>query len=197
VVVTSACEGEGKTTVAANLAAGAASSGDAVLLIEADLRHPNVLRRLRLKPEAGLVQILEGVAERGHVNRNAPVAGARNGDGRFDVLDSGGATDRAAALLKSPRMDRLLADARDEYDLVVVDTPPVGRVADAIPLLAHADGVLLCTLIGRTDREETLRLAAELAEMGANVLGLVINGGEPSGGSAYRPTAATHALRSP
>jgi succinoglycan biosynthesis transport protein ExoP len=193
VVVTSAREGEGKTTVAANLAAGAASSGDAVLLIEADLRHPNVSQRLRVRSDAGLLQILEGAAEPGYADAGAFRTDARNGHARFDVLDSGGATDGAAALLKSPRMDRLVAEARRAYDLVVVDTPPIGRVADAIPLLAHADLVLLCTLVGRSDREETLRVAAELTDMGATVLGLVVNGGEPLGGSPYRRAAAPEA----
>jgi capsular exopolysaccharide synthesis family protein len=191
VVVTSVRDGEGKTTVAMNLAAGAASSGDSVLLIEADLRQPDVATRLRVRPGAGLIQILQN-GKPGFTNGHGPgvVTASGDGDGRFDVLGSGGVTDRAAALLKSPRMDELLADVRDNYDLVVVDTPPIGRVADAVPLISQADGVLLCTLIGRSDREETVRVAAELADMGATVLGVVVNGGGALGGAPYQVTPA-------
>lgn len=192
VVVTSVRDGEGKTTVAMNLAAGAASAGDSVLLIEADLRQPDVATRLRVRPGAGLIQLLlaDGQSRFRNGHRPEAVTASGNGDAGFDVLGSGGISDRAAALLRSPRMDELLADVRDDYDFVVVDTPPIGRVADAAPLMSRADGVLLCTLIGRSDREETVRVAAELADMGATVLGVVVNGGGAIGGAPYQVTPA-------
>ncbi len=175
VVVTSARDGEGKTTVAANLAAAAAAAGDRVLLVEADLRGRTLSDRLRLKPAAGLLQVLEGLTGPESA-MPLPSSGADDG-ARLYVLVSGGVSERAPTLLQSARMEELVEDVRDRYSLVVIDTPPIGSVADAIPLLRYADGVLLSTVIGRSQRAETLRLAEEIADMGATVLGIVVNGG--------------------
>lgn len=186
VVVTSARDREGKSTVAANLAAAAATAGERTLLVDADLRAPVLASRLDLGEGPGLRQVLSG--EMGpQAGLKATVLVALDEDSPpLEVLPSGGSADhRAPALLRSPSLGRLLIEAREHYDFVVVDAAPVGRVADALPLLRHGDGVVLCTLVGRSDRGDTLRVGGQLAHMGVDVLGTVVSGGGRPRGYPY------------
>ena len=178
VVVTSAAPGEGKSTVAWNLAAANANAGNRVLLVEAELRRPTLVREFKLTRSSGLVQILaEGAAPEDVIRR---VSGPTevNGDGGpgMDVIVAGGIPPNPTDLLDSARMADLIRKAEREYDLVVIDTPPVSVVSDAIPLLKMADGVIAVTLLGTTSRDAALHLRKQLDSLGANFLGVVING---------------------
>jgi polysaccharide biosynthesis transport protein len=187
VLVTSARDGSGKTTVSAHLAAAAAAGGQArVLLIEADLRRPHLASLLGLPPGVGLTQLLEsgdplGVSSEEHVFQ-IPLAGTSNGSGpnghaivSFDALAAGPHTDNPSELLDSDRMRDFLTGARERYDLVVIDAPPPTLVSDAIPLMKQVDGVLVVGRLGRESEGELRELREELKRFSVMPVGAIAN----------------------
>jgi len=191
VLVTSATLGEGKSTVAWNLAAAGAVAGSRVLLVEADMRQPVMAERFNLPADRGLAHILAGEAEPADVIHKVHLSsnGTVNGHGpSMDVVLSGAALPHSIDSIDSDRMAALIRDAEMHYDLVVVDTPPVTVVPDAIPLIRHVDGVILVSRLGKTTREAAERVRTHLDNLGAPTLGIVVNGidsGETLYGYAY------------
>ncbi len=185
VVITSAAPGEGKTTLAWHIAAAAASAGVHVLLLEADLRQPTMAKRYGLPAENGLNLLLTEGAELADVVQQVPVIAGRNGQGpnlAMDVVVSGPAARTPTDLIGSARMRTVVLEAEKRYDLVVIDTPPVGMVSDAIPLLREVDGVIVVSLLGTSTRAGVSRLMDQLHNLDVRVLGVVANG---SSGSQY------------
>jgi tyrosine-protein kinase len=198
VLVTSAASGDGKSTVAWNVAAAGAEAGGKVLLMEADLRHPGFASRCGLKVDAGLSDVLLGHCElddvvretligepgglstNGYVNGNGHSNGNGNGNGRrltatMDVVFAGRTPSSPGALIASGRMSSLIREAEAIYDLVVIDTPPVTVVSDAIPLVNQVTGVIVVARLGKNTREATSRLRDHLRNLNASVLGVVVN----------------------
>jgi polysaccharide biosynthesis transport protein len=190
VLVTSARSREGKTTVAWNLASAAASSGLAVALVEADMRRPSVAGRYGLRPEPGLAETLAGEISVAEALQAAPLSAdpSRNGhSGRVDVLVAGSPPADPWTLMESPAMARLLEVLGQHHDLVVLDTPPIPHVADAISLLRRVDGVLVAASVNSTRGPEARRLRDQLQTLDARILGVVANGGSAASGYAYAP----------
>lgn len=189
VLVTSSRNGEGKTTVAWNLACAAASAGLSVTYVEADLRRPVIAKRYGLDPHPGLSEVLEGAVDVSEVLQRVPtLAGEPGSNGHLRPLNALVAGEPPAdpwALMQSPRMVRLLAQV--SADLVVIDTPPIPQVADAISLLGRVDGVLVCASVNSTRGPEAGQLRDRLDALDANVLGVVANGGSTTTGYAYGP----------
>ena len=179
VVITSAGPRDGKTTVAWNLAAVSAQAGENVLLLEADLRHPSLAERCRVHTETGLGEVLQGAASFAEVVNEVVVAGQTNGSTRpctLDVIVAGGVHGDVSGLIESERMDSLIRHAQARYDFVVIDTPPMSVVPDAIPLMAKVGGVVVVTRLGRTTRDAANFLTSQLSHIGARALGTVVNG---------------------
>jgi polysaccharide biosynthesis transport protein len=176
VLVTSAVAGEGKTTVASNLArAAGAVAGSRTLLIEADLRKGNLAEVLGVAQGPGVVQVLSGEVDL-HSAIQRPVRFGEDGDpAAFDVLVAGAYPPNAAEMLESQSMVALLARASADYDLIVIDTAPLLLVADATPLLRSVSGVLAVASLGETKRDALQFLAKQLKQVDAPVLGLVAN----------------------
>jgi capsular exopolysaccharide synthesis family protein len=193
VVVTSADSGEGKSTVALNLARSAASGGDKrVLLIEADLRKPSLMHKLSVEGVAGLAELLtdthdvaSGLRELIVTPDMAPENANGNGNGTFDVLLAGGSTHSSAELLSMGRMSELLAVADEMYDVIIIDTPPMGLVSDPISLVHQVDGLLVVARVGTSHRDHAIRLMKQLRGLNANVLGVVMNGLQTGTGYYY------------
>jgi capsular exopolysaccharide synthesis family protein len=202
VLVTSARTGEGKTTIAWNLAAAAASGGLSVALVEADLRRPSLADRYDLEHAPGLAEALQGeVSISAAMQTILPLAGSANPVGHprpLHVIVAGQPASNPWALMQSSVMVRVLDVLRKDHDIVVIDTPPLPHVADAISLLRHVDGVLVTASVNSTRGPEASRLRDQLQGLDANVLGVVANGGSAlSGYAAYaRATAATTAASS-
>jgi capsular exopolysaccharide synthesis family protein len=189
VLVTSAAPGEGKSTVALNLAAAAAGvRGTRVLLIEADLRRPTLSRSLNQPPTPGLSELIsrpELAVDR--VIQHVPIR--RGGDAHdaqvLDFIPAGAAPPNPLELIESKRLSSLLESFSQTYDLVVIDTPPTSVVSDALPLLGNVDGVITVARLGQSTRDSIRHLYQQLVSLGAPLLGLVINGVKTSGRSGY------------
>jgi polysaccharide biosynthesis transport protein len=176
-VVTSAVPGEGKTLTAANLAVTLAYDGLKVLLIDCDIRRPRVHGLFRLPRAPGLMELLTASANPG---APAPRAIRETSVARLSVLPCGALPMNAANLLSSTRMRVLLQELQEQYDIIVLDTPPVLATADAGIVASLTDGVLLVVRAGATDRNAAQRAYQQLANVGGRVVGTVLNdpGGE-------------------
>jgi capsular exopolysaccharide synthesis family protein len=177
VLITSAASGDGKTTIAWNLAATAAQTGSHVLLMETDLRRPTVARRSELNPAPGLTNLLASDIPFEEVIQPVPVGlpGAQQ-DRTMDVLVAGPLPPNPTDLIESERMRELLKFAESRYDLVIVDTPPTSVVSDAIPLTREVSGVLVVCRLGQSTIDAVTRLRDQLRHLDAPVLGVVVNG---------------------
>jgi succinoglycan biosynthesis transport protein ExoP len=185
VLVTSSMPGEGKSTVAKYLASAAAATGERVLLLEADLRRPTVKNRLDLRGNSGLSQVLAGTRTLSEAVEHVEVATGGDSPRSLAVLASGPLPPNPTDLIESDRMRQVLEHVREHYDLVVIDTPPTSVVSDAIPLVKAVDGVLVVSRLGRTTRDSVLSLRDQLVNLGAHVLGVVVNSVSRGGASGY------------
>ena len=168
IVVTSSIENEGKSTTAINIASSLADAGQSVLLIDADLRRPTVDSFLNLDRSAGLTTVLIGRAALPDVVQ--PV-----GHGNLHVLLSGQIPPNPSELLGSQPMQRLLAEATDRYDTVIIDTPPLLPVTDAAVLSRLCGGALVVVGAGTVRQPELAAAIDSLEAVEANLLGLVLN----------------------
>jgi receptor protein-tyrosine kinase len=176
IVVTSAAPGEGKTVVASHLALAAAIGGQTkVLLLEADLRKPSLVSRFELAPLPGLSELLTHDIMISDVVQRIPVAGGLNGASTLDVIVAGAIPPNPGELLESRKLGDLVDQLTGMYDLVVIDTPPVSVVADAMPLVALVSGVVVVSWMGRTTRDAAIHLRRELDALNAPTLGVVVN----------------------
>jgi tyrosine-protein kinase Etk/Wzc len=176
-VVTSAAPGEGKTMTAANLAVTLAYDGLRVLLVDCDIRRPRIHGLFQLPRAPGLMELLRASADPDgppiQAIRETPVA-------RLSVLTCGALPVNASNLLSGTRMRVLLRELQEQFDIIVLDTPPVLATADASIVSSLTDGVLLVVRAGATDRNAAQRAYQQLANVGARVVGTVLNdpGGE-------------------
>ena len=171
VLVTSAGDGEGKTTVVANLGAALAESGKRVLLVDGDLRRPALHAAFGLPEAPGLTNTL--LADE-FDPRSLPTSVPN-----LALLPVGTLPPNPAEFIASERLGRLLARLAERYDHVLVDSPPVGLVADAAVLAPSVDGVLLVVCAGRTRRELARRAKEQLENVNARILGVVLNKAKP------------------
>jgi capsular exopolysaccharide synthesis family protein len=179
VLVTSAASGDGKTTVVQNLAEAAASMGSHVLIIESDLRRPNLAERFALLRAPGLAEVLISAVGIENAVQSPSVAPASNGAparSPVSVLTAGAPPPNPAELIESRAMGHVLEWAAANYDLVLLDTPPLSVVPDAIPLLRRSDGVLIVSRLRKNTRDGAARMREELTSLGAPLLGVVANG---------------------
>jgi succinoglycan biosynthesis transport protein ExoP len=185
VLVTSAAPGEGKSTVAKHLASAAASTGERVLLLEADLRRPTLKTRMQLSGDNGLSQVLAGTRTLRSAIEQVEVAGSSGERRILSVLASGPIPPNPTDLIESDRMRQVLKAVSEKYDLVVIDTPPTSVVSDAIPLVKSVDGVLVVSRLGKTTRDASVHLRDQLNNLGAYVLGVVVNSVTRGSSSGY------------
>jgi capsular exopolysaccharide synthesis family protein len=192
-LVTSSRRQEGKTTIAWNLASVAATAGLSVALIEGDLRRATLAERHDLNPFPGLADVLEGsVSVTDAIQRVSLLPDADRDNGRgpiLEVLVAGSRPPDPSALMQATYVGDLLDWFRKQYDLVVVDTPPIAQVADAISLLRHVDGVLVTASVNSTRGPEARRLREQLQALDARIFGVVANGGSAATGYAYAPSS--------
>jgi len=178
-MVASATSGEGKTTTAANLAVVLAHTGKRVILVSADLRKPRLHRFFGLPHDFGVVNYLSGEATLGEVLIDPGIPNLR-------VLASGPVPTAPAELLGSEAMGEMLAELREICDFLVVDTPAVLAVADALTLMPLADGVLYVGHAEATTQGALTHARAQLDQVNADVFGSVLNAFDPSKSRGYQ-----------
>jgi non-specific protein-tyrosine kinase len=168
-LVTSAGPSEGKSTIAANLAAALAQAGKRVALVDADLRRPSQHRIFKQSNHSGLTHAL--IQDKGELNgalRPTAIEDLR-------IMVSGDLPPNPAELLGSNRVGHVLDELQKQVDVVIVDTPPCLVVTDAVALSKRADGVLLVADAGKTRRSALEQSVKTIQQVGGNVLGVVLN----------------------
>ncbi len=179
--VTSPTPGDGKSTIAANVAVSIAQSGKRVLLVDGDMRRPRLAQMFNIESKEGFSTVLSGESVWKDV-----VFECEEIEG-LSILPCGVKPSNPAELSTSPQVKQLIEQMRNEYDFVVIDTPPLLAVTDPCPIAARVDGVILSMRIKKNVRISAERAVDILANLGANVVGVVVNGvGAQSGyGSQY------------
>ena len=165
IVVSSPAKGEGKTSVAVQLALACAEAGDNVILIDADLRHPQVADRLGVRAGPGLGAVLIGAATLEEAIVPYLAVPSTPG-GRLGVLTASGSPPNPAQLLASRQMQELLDELERTADTVIIDTSPALMVADAFPLFKAASGTLLIARMNRTTKSAIRRFSWTIQHSG-------------------------------
>ena len=176
--ITSPAAGDGKSTLAANLAISLAQSGKKTILVESDFRRPNVHKLTGVSNTIGIVDVLRQNAE-------LPDAIQTTDVDEFSVLPCGKRPGNPSELLTRPEYEALLGILREKFDYVVVDTPPVLVVTDASSVAPRVDAVIMCIRLNRHTRDMGRRAFEQMRDIGANVVGMVINGVEQSDTYGY------------
>ena len=178
VVVTSAVAAEGKTVGSLNLATALAEAGSRVLLLEADLRHPRCHRTLGIDAARGLASVLAGQEELESVIHSLEAP-------RLSFIPAGAVPPNPAELVSSARMREIVASLRSRYDFVIIDTPPVLPVTDAVVLAREADAVVLVVRGHGTPSGLVREARDRLLMTGAPLLGVVVNDVDLNWGDLY------------
>lgn len=178
VAVTSTIPSEGKSFIASNLALTFAAHGERTLLVDCDLRKPSVHRGLGIENARGLIdyctagESLDSLVVKNH----AP---------NLDVLPSGGRAKNPTQILNSPDFERLFAELRKRYDRIVVDTPPVAAVSDALVIVPLADGWLYTIMFNHVRRKAAQFCVRRLLETNVPCFGAVLNSLNLAGSGYY------------
>ncbi len=177
-MVTSIAPSEGKTTIAANLSVTLAQGGRNVICIDADLRKPKMHSVMQLPNRKGLTTLfmqpdiqLDGTVQKTDTNN-------------LYVMTAGNLPPNPSELLASDRMDFILDTMIDHADVLLIDTPPIMAVTDAVVLSQRVDGVLLVVKAGATKTAAAQQTVNQLRRLNANILGVVLNR-VPTRGSHY------------
>jgi capsular exopolysaccharide synthesis family protein len=166
--VTSPSPGDGKTTATVNLAVALAQAGKRVLLIDADLRRPQIHSLFGIASEVGLSTVLVGETE-------VPDAICEMGIENLWIMPSGPIPQNPAELLSLPQFEQLLAVVKERYDYVLIDSPPLLAVSEPATIASRADGVLLVVRITKNGRPGAVHAREILNAQNANVIGVVLN----------------------
>lgn len=175
--VTSAVAGEGKTLTAINLAANMALTGrKKVLLLDMDLRKSSIADELAIAPRPGLGDFLLGASGQGELYRNGVVPG-------LSVIPCGKTIASPADLLAGEKFRALLRDLRGQFDLIILDTPPVLPVPDALTISEQIDAFVLLFRLSHTPQQMFRQAVEEIGER--KILGVVLNGETPRSNRYY------------
>lgn len=177
ILVSSPGPGEGKTTVATNLAAAMAQANKRVILLEGDLRRPRVHKAMGMTNQVGLSEVFRGQMDIRDVARYSKVKD-------LAVITSGSLPPNPAELLGSTRMKQILSRLEESASVVIIDSPPF-VVTDSTVLAAKVDGVLLVIEPGKTHAEAAKAMLTQLERAGARVIGVVLNRVPRKGRSYY------------
>lgn len=169
ILFTSSGPGEGKSTTTVNLALTLAETETKVLLIDADMRKPTVHKYFDIESRVGLSNLLSGM------NTAEECIQKIEGMPNLSVIPSGILPPNPSELLGSSAMTKILSEFESEYDYIIIDTPPINVVADALSIVNRVDGVAFVISQGKATFPEVLRAVESLKFANANIIGSVIN----------------------
>ncbi|MDV2684417.1 CpsD/CapB family tyrosine-protein kinase [Alkalihalophilus lindianensis] len=178
IVVTSTSPGEGKSTTSANLAVVMAQNGNRVLFIDADMRKPTAHYTFGVLNTKGLTNVLTR-----QVSLEEAVSQTKIEN--LEILTCGPIPPNPAELLNSKGMELLLEKTKEQYEVIIIDTPPVMAVTDSQLLANKCDGTVLVVCSGKTDRQMALKAKDLLSQAKAKLLGVVLNKKEVKPGDNY------------
>ncbi len=176
VQVTSANAGEGKTTSLANLGVALAKAGQRVILVCCDLRRPRLHEFFGLSNEVGFTSMLLGEAPISRALQSVP------GVPRLRVLASGPLPPNPSELLSSGRTKEVFAALKGEADIILIDSPPVLPVTDALVLFRHVDATIMVFAVGQTTQKQAATALAMAQQVDAPLVGTLLNGVQVAGG---------------
>lgn len=180
IVLTSPGPGEGKSTISVNTAVTMAQADKKVVIIDCDLRKPKLHTFFRMRNGQGLTNVLvEDVDYKEVVNSVEEIEG-------LDLLTAGPIPPNPAELLGSQKMKTFIDEIKEDYDMVILDTPPAGMLTDAVILSSIADGTILVCAVGQANIEAAKSAKALLEKANANILGVVLNKVPIKGGGYYK-----------
>jgi capsular exopolysaccharide synthesis family protein len=168
-LVSSAVPGDGKTTFTVNFAATLALAGHNVLLVDADLRRGTAHNYFKTERQPGLSEILAGEEHWSDVLKETPIKS-------LHTINSGRLPANPGELLQSPIVKQFVTEAREAYDFVVIDCPPLTAIDDAFSLVGLSDGLLFVVRAGQTSMRFAKAALAAVRQRGCNILGIVLNG---------------------
>jgi capsular exopolysaccharide synthesis family protein len=168
ILVTSAGPQEGKTTTATSLAIAMAGSGNRVLLVDADMRRPRIHRIFGAANNFGLSSLILGEGSLATAAKETEIPG-------LSVLPCGPIPPNPAELLHTAAFQRLIGEMAAAYDRVIIDTPPVGVVADAAVMSTRVDGTLMVLKAGKTSRDVARQAIRQMRDVKAQLFGAVLN----------------------
>ena len=168
IAITSCNSGEGKTTTSINLAISLARAGVRVLLIDADLRKPMTMKRLGSSVRSGLSNLISGYAKLDDVINKSNVS-------NLYYIACGPKPPNPAELLATKEFGDFLQVVREQFDIVLIDTPPLGSVIDCAIIAAKVDGTLLVICANQVEHRQALRVKEQLGKVNANLLGVILN----------------------
>ena len=177
ILITSSVPEEGKSTVAANLAAAIAQLGRNVLLVDGDLRRSSQHHLWGVDNNKGLKDII--------ADNQSPISTIKKPMANLSLITSGLVQSNPLALLDSPEISDLIGRSRREYDLILIDAPPLAVTADVLTLSKLVDGILFVTRPGIVETESAELAQEALATSGQKVLGMVVNGVKPNDFDRY------------
>lgn len=169
VLISSSQQGEGKSTTAVNIAITFSQLGERVLLVDADLRIPTIHKKLRISNSDGLSSVLVGLS--------TFEESVQNIGSNLDIITAGPIPPNPSELLSSQMMDDFISNAEKIYDRIIIDSPPLGVVTDAVALGNKTAGVVLVVKGGKTTHDQVDKSLAALEFANTKVLGVIINGG--------------------
>ncbi|WP_427126738.1 CpsD/CapB family tyrosine-protein kinase [Priestia megaterium] len=178
IVLTSSGAEEGKSTTSSNLATVYAQQGLNVLLIDADLRKPTGHYTFRLENHIGLTNVLTRQSTLAQAVQESEIP-------HLSVLTSGPIPPNPSELLASAQMAELLKEMKEQFDMIVFDTPPILAVADAQILANQVDGTILVVSSGKTEKDAALKSKELLSNAQGKLLGVVLNNRKVEEGNYY------------
>ncbi len=181
ILIASAGPKDGKTTTAINLSAAMAQFGESVLLIDCDLRKSKIHEAFSLNNTVGLSNIIAGG------NGIPPVIKTVKNLPNLNVITAGSSPPNPSVLLSSRYMSYLLSGLREKYDRIIIDSPPLLAVSDALTLSSLSDGVLLVAKGGVTKEDALMRCKKSLEGVKSNIIGVIINNVTLEGNDYYYP----------
>ena len=175
ILITSAIPSEGKSLISANLAYSCANHGRKTILVDFDLRRPGLHKFCDLDNTQGLVTLVNEASSNPDTLSASISSTAKEIHPNLYILPSGGKTRAATEMLEQKEFDLVHAALRKEFDVIIVDSPPIGLFPDSLAIARKVDEVLFVTRYGKVSRKVAKNLIESLEDTGVNVLGVVLN----------------------